>query len=66
MKSYLIVSGAIFALVAVGHMFELASAWHTDSRDYGFLWALVVIVLLSSALSIWAFRLIRAGRAAAD
>ena len=60
-----IVTGAIFGLLAVGHVYELVSAWQAKSPDYGFLWALAGIILLCGTLSAWAFRLLRGGRASA-
>lgn len=58
MRAYLGVSGAIFGLIALGHILRLAFGWPAQVADWIVpLWVSWVAVLLMGALAIWAFRL---------
>ncbi len=60
LKTYLIVTGVIFALFAVLHVFELVKHW--EPHDMGFTIGVSAVIVFSVALSAWAFRLLqRAG-----
>jgi hypothetical protein len=60
MKAYLLISGTIFALLSLFHVYQLVAHWQSNLSDIGFSIAVVAIVLVSAALSFWAFRLMRA------
>jgi hypothetical protein len=58
MKSYVIVTGIIFGLLVVMHVWRMVEERHLGS-DPGYL----VITAVAAALSVWAWRLARGGRA---
>jgi len=64
LKAYLLTTGIIFGLFAAGHVFELVFEWRSPASDPWFTFGVALIVLVSGALSVWAFRLLKsAGRA---
>jgi hypothetical protein len=61
MRAYLQISGALFGLIALGHLLRLFRHWPVDLAGHIVpLWASWLGLLLAGALSIWALRLIRA------
>lgn len=56
MKAYLIVTGALFTLMAVLHAFITFEHWRSPDADS--LLAPLVVFVLSAVLAIWAFRLV--------
>jgi hypothetical protein len=65
LRTYLATTGTIFGLFSAGHVFELIVEWRPPASDPGFALGLVAIILVSGALSAWAFRLFRAAGPAA-
>ncbi|MDE2233915.1 MAG: hypothetical protein KGK44_00010 [Gammaproteobacteria bacterium] len=65
MKAYLSISGAIFGLLALWHVFELLSHWETLESDKWFTIGTSVVVVLSGALSLWAWVLLKLHKRAA-
>ncbi|HYK82773.1 MAG TPA: hypothetical protein VEU55_06470 [Gemmatimonadales bacterium] len=58
-------TGTIFGLFAAGHLVELISEWRPPASDPWFTLGMAAIILVSGALSVWAFRLFKStGRAA--
>jgi hypothetical protein len=53
MKSYLVVSGSIFAVVGVAHLLRLFVDGHTLS-DRWFLWSNLSLFLVGGGLAVWA------------
>ena len=65
MKKYLLTTGTIFGLFALGHLAELLVEWRPPASDPWFMAGMALIILVSGALCVWAFRLLKAsGRAA--
>jgi len=65
-KAYLTTTGTIFGLFAAGHVFELAAEWRPPASHPWFIIGVALIIVVSGALSWWAFRLLKAmGSAAA-
>ena len=63
MKSYLMTTGSLFALVAVAHLLRTIAEW-SRMPDPGFLLEGPGLGLIAAALSIWAWRLFRASAGA--
>lgn len=61
MKAYLWTTATLFALVAVAHVVRLVLEWRRG--DPWFLGSVLGLGLVSGALAVWAFRLLRAGAA---
>jgi uncharacterized membrane protein YbhN (UPF0104 family) len=60
MKYYLRVSGALFGLIAIGHLLRLLYRVPAELGQWVVpLWISVIGLLLPAALAIWAFRLVR-------
>ncbi len=59
MKPYLVITGTIFALFSVGHVVELAGHWRSPASDPWFTGGVALIIVVSGALSVWAFRLLK-------
>ncbi|HEX5340267.1 MAG TPA: hypothetical protein VFX47_05255 [Gammaproteobacteria bacterium] len=59
MKGYLYTSCVIFGLFSIGHVFELFSHWATLAADKGFTFGITALIVVSAALSIWAFSLLK-------
>ncbi len=60
MKTYLIITGTIFGLIAVGHVFELLFHWQTLTTDRWFTLGVTLIIIMSGILCIWAWVLLKA------
>jgi hypothetical protein len=56
MRAYLLTTGIVFGLLFLAHLWRLVAESASLARDPGF----VGITVLAAALSIWAFRLLRA------
>jgi hypothetical protein len=63
MRQYVVVSGLIFAVVAVAQLVRVVMAWpvHIGSFDAPN-WVSGIAVLIAGSLAIWAFRVRRADR----
>jgi hypothetical protein len=59
MKSYLITTGAIFALVALAHLMRTIVEWSRLATDPWFILVGPGIGIFAAALSFWAWRLLR-------
>jgi hypothetical protein len=62
MKSYLMVSGALFGLIGLAHLVRLFSGEHPLS-DPWFLGTNLVVSLIGVGFGFWALRLLRGRRA---
>jgi dolichyl-phosphate-mannose--protein O-mannosyl transferase len=56
MKAYLLTTGTVFGLLALAHVWRVIG----ESRSLGTDPWFVVITVISAAMSVWAFRLLRA------
>jgi len=59
MKAYLTISGTIFGLLALWHVFELLSHWRTLESDKWFTASMSAVIVLSGVLCIWAWILLK-------
>jgi len=59
MKAYLTISGTIFGLFALWHVFELLSHWRTLESDKWFTASMSAVIVLSGVLCIWAWILLK-------
>ena len=59
MKSYLITTGTLFALVAVAHLFRTIAEWPRLTTDPGFILEGPGLGVLAAAIGFWAWRLLR-------
>jgi hypothetical protein len=59
MKAYLIITGALFALLAFVHLLLTIAEWHRLAADPGFVLQGPGIGLIAAALCFWAYRLLR-------
>jgi uncharacterized membrane protein YbhN (UPF0104 family) len=60
MRYYLLVSGALFGLIALGHLLRLLYRVPAELGPWLVpLWVSVIGLLLPAALALWAFRLVR-------
>ena len=57
MKPYLVVTGTLFALIAVAHLLRTIAEWSRLGADRGFLVEGPGLGLISAALCVWAWRL---------
>jgi hypothetical protein len=64
MKAYLFTTGAIFALLAVAHVFRTIAEWSRVAADPWFILEGPGIGLLAAALCVWAWRLLRSAASA--
>jgi hypothetical protein len=61
MRAYLQISGALFGLIAVGHLLRLFRHWPVDLAGHMVpLWVSWLGLILAGGLRIWALRLMRA------
>jgi uncharacterized membrane protein required for colicin V production len=60
LKTYIITTGTLFGVFAAWHVFELVSQWRSPVSDPGFTLVVAVIIVVCGALSVWAFRLLKA------
>jgi uncharacterized membrane protein required for colicin V production len=59
MKAYLSISGTLFGLFALWHVFELISHWRTLESDQWFTISMSAVAVLSGVLCIWAWVLLK-------
>ena len=59
MKAYLAVTGTLFGLIVVAHVWRVIAESRTLATDPWF----ILLTVVSAGLSLWAFRLLRATRA---
>ena len=55
MKAYLLTTGTVFALITAAHIWRVFAESTSLARDPGF----VVLTIVTAALSVWAWRLLR-------
>lgn len=55
MRAYLLVTGTVFALVTLAHVWRVIAESSRLASDPWF----VLLTLVAAALSVWAFRLVR-------
>lgn len=61
MRAYLQISGALFGLMALAHLFRLLRHWPVELAGTRVpLWASWAGLALAGGLSVWALRLLRA------
>lgn len=65
MKAYLTISGAIFGLFALWHVFELLTQWRTLTTDRWYTLAISAIIVISGVLCVWAWVLLKLHKRAA-
>ena len=65
MRAYLLVTGTIFGLFAVWHLYELVDTAQHPSADPWFFGGVLAIAVVTAALSWWAFRLVRSASGSA-
>jgi dolichyl-phosphate-mannose--protein O-mannosyl transferase len=58
MRAYLITTAILFALLCAAHLWRVVAETATLGRDPWF----IVVTILSAALSVWGFRLLRLTR----
>ena len=58
MRAYLITTGVLFLLVAAAHVWRVVAESRALASDPWF----VLLTVLSAAMSVWAFRLLRSVR----
>lgn len=57
MRAYLLISGAIFCVVALAHALRVIQQWPVEVAGWALpMWVSVVGFLLTGALAFWAFR----------
>ena len=60
MRAYLVVSGGLFAIVALVHVLRLALGWPAEIAGWAVpMWVSWIALIVAAALSIWAFRLLK-------
>ena len=59
MKAYLIITGALFGLMAGVHVWRAIEEWPQTTSSAGFLLGMAALVALPGILSWWAWRLLR-------
>ncbi len=64
MKGYLITTGTLFAILTIVHIWRIAVEWRPGSGS-GLLMEMVPLILVSTALAIWAGWLLRRSSRAA-
>ncbi len=58
MKAYLIITGSIFGLMALLHVWRAIAERHQLTTDPAYFLGMTAIGLLAAGLSIWAWRLL--------
>jgi uncharacterized membrane protein required for colicin V production len=65
-RAYLVSTGLLFALFAAWHIVELVAHLRSSVSDSGFVLGVSAIIVVTGALSFWAFHLLRGiGKSAA-
>ncbi len=59
MKAYLVITGILFALLAVAHVMRTIAEWPRVMHDPGFFLEVPGIGIVALALCCWALRLLR-------
>ena len=59
MKSYIITTGALFALVTIAHLLRIVAEWPRFATDPFY----ILLTVTAAALSLWAWRLLRSPHA---
>lgn len=62
MKAYLYTTCVIFGLFSIGHVVELFYHWASLGSGKWFLYGMTAVIVVSGALSVWAFLLLRTRR----
>lgn len=62
MKAYLYTTCVIFGLFSIGHVIELFYHWSSLGTDKWFLYGMTAVIVVSGALSVWAFALLKTKR----
>jgi hypothetical protein len=63
MRTYLLVTGVLFGVVALAHLLRLALGWPVQIGELAVpLWISVIGALVPGCLSVWAFNLARGAR----
>jgi hypothetical protein len=55
MRAYVLTTGAVFALITVAHVWEMADRSHVFISD-------AIVIALSAGLAVWAWRVARPRR----
>jgi hypothetical protein len=57
-RSYELISGTVFALVATAHLLRVLAGWQIDAGPWSIpMWLSWIGTIGPAALSVWAFRL---------
>ncbi len=59
MKAYLVITGTLFAALAVAHVMRTIAEWPRVTQDPGFILEGPGIGVVALALGFWAWRLLR-------
>jgi hypothetical protein len=59
MKAYLIITGALFGLMAAMHVWRGIAEWHSLATDPGYFLGMEALGLVAAGLSAWAWCLLR-------
>jgi len=59
MKAYLIITGVLFALIAVMHTLKAVNDRHLMTTNPAEFFSMAALGLVAAALAVWAFRLLR-------
>jgi len=59
MKTYVVITGAIFAILTIVHALRIIAEWPHASQDPGFLWSMSGLTLVTGVLAVWAWRVLR-------
>ena len=62
MKAYLIITGSIFGLMAILHVWRAIDERHSLTTDPGYFAGMAAMGLVAAALSVWAWRLLAGQR----
>jgi hypothetical protein len=62
MKAYLIVTGALFGLIAIAHIARTVAEWSRFAAEPGLILEGPGLGVVAAALSVWAWRLLAARR----
>ena len=59
MKSYVALTGAIFAILTFVHALRIVMEWPHASQDPTFFWTMTGMTAATAGLSVWAWRVWR-------
>jgi hypothetical protein len=57
-KAYLVITGAIFGMMGVLHVWRAIAEWHLLAIDPWYFLGMAAIGAVAAALSVWAWRLL--------